>query len=194
MRRLLNYFTSHPTAANLLMAAFLLMGVLATPRLLRETFPRFSPTQVQISVAYPGATAEDVEEAICERVEEALEALSDVVEVTSEAREGSATIIAEMAEGGNIDRFINDVSTEVDAIDDFPDKVEAPIITQLNRMDFVMSVAVTGPMSAPDLKAYCDQLKRKLIASTDVTQVTVKGFSDHQIRIEVPAQALMPRA
>lgn len=191
MKRLLEYFTSHPTAANLLMAAFLLMGLLATPKLLRETFPRFSPTQVQITVAYPGATAEDVEEAICERVEEALEALSDIVEVTSEAREGSATIIAEMAEGGNIDRFLNDVSTEVEAIDDFPDKVEAPVISQLNRMDFVMSVAVTGPMSAPDLKAYCDQLKKNLISSTQITQVTVKGFSDHQIRIEVPARALM---
>ncbi|GFM32873.1 efflux RND transporter permease subunit [Desulfovibrio subterraneus] len=191
MKRILEYFTSHPTAANLLMAAFLLMGLLAAPKLLRETFPRFTPDKVQISILYPGATAEDVEESVCERVEEALEALSEVAEVTSEAREGSAVIIAEMTEGGDIDRFLNDVRTEVDAIDDFPEKVETPIITQLNRLDFVMSVAVTGPMSAPDLKAYCDQLKRQLLSETDITQVTVAGFSDHQIRIEVPAQALM---
>lgn len=191
MRRLLNYFAAHPTAANLLMAAFLLLGVLGAPKLLRETFPRFTPTKVQITVVYPGATAEDVEEAVCERVEESLEALSDVEEVTSEAREGSAIIVAEMTEGGNIDRFLNDVRTEVDAIDDFPDTVEDPVITQLNRLDFVMSVAVTGPMSAPDLKAYCEQLKKRLIATTDITQVTVAGFSDHQIRIEIPAKALM---
>ncbi len=191
MKRILEYFASHPTAANLLMAAFLLMGILATPNLLRETFPRFTPTKVQIAIAYPGATAEDVEEAICERVEDALESLSDVAEVTSEAREGSATIIAEMMEGGNIDRFLNDVTTEVDAIDDFPEKAEDPIISQLDRMDFVMSVAVTGPMSAPDLKAYCEDLKRRLVASTDITQVTIKGFSDHQIRVEIPARALM---
>ncbi|MFV0348339.1 MAG: efflux RND transporter permease subunit, partial [Halodesulfovibrio sp.] len=191
MKRILEYFAAHPTAANLLMAAFLLMGLLAAPKLLRETFPRFTPGKVQISILYPGATAEDVEESICERVEEALEALSEIAEVTSEAREGSAVIIAEMTEGGDIDRFLNDVRTEVDAIDDFPEKVESPVITQLNRLDFVMSVAVTGPMSAPDLKAYCDKLKRQLLSETDITQVTVAGFSDHQIRIEVPAQALM---
>ncbi|UZP67252.1 efflux RND transporter permease subunit [Desulfovibrio mangrovi] len=191
MRRILAYFASHPTAANLLMAAFLLMGLLAAPKLLRETFPRFTPDKVQISILYPGATAEDVEEAVCERVEEALEALSEIAEVTSEAKEGAAVIIAEMTEGGDIDRFLNDVRTEVDAIDDFPENVETPIISQLNRLDFVMSVAVSGPMSAPDLKAYCEQLKRQLLATTDITQITIAGFSDHQIRIEVPAQALI---
>ncbi|GFM36717.1 efflux RND transporter permease subunit [Desulfovibrio psychrotolerans] len=191
MKRILEYFAAHPTAANLLMGAFLLMGLLAAPKLLRETFPRFTPTQVQVSVAYPGATAQDAEEAICERVEEALESIADVAEVTCEAREGQATIVAEMVEGGNMDRFLNDVKTEVEAINDFPEKVEDPIISQLNRMDFVMSVAVYGPMSPTDLKAYCEQLKKRLMTATEITQITIAGFSDHQIRIEVPARALM---
>ncbi len=191
MRRIVEYFTSHPTAANLLMAAFMFLGVITAPSLLRETFPRFTPDRVQISIAYPGASAEDVEEAVCERVEEALESLSDVAEITSVATEGAASITVEMDEGGDINRFLEDVKTEVDAIDDFPAVVEDPVYTEMNRMDFVMSVAVTGPMSAPALKAYCEDLKDRIIASTDVTQVDVSGFSDHQIRVEISANTLM---
>ena len=43
------FFTRHPTAANLLMIAFIVLGVAALPNLLRETFPRISPKRVQIS-------------------------------------------------------------------------------------------------------------------------------------------------
>ena len=95
-----------------------------------------------------------------------------------------------MVEGGNLERFIAEVKTEIDAIDDFPDLAEAPTVRELNRTDKVISIAVSGPMSAQDLKVYAENLKTRLTAREDVALVEIQGFSDRQIRIALNATAL----
>ena len=129
---MIDYFARHPTIANLLMLAFLAVGAVAAPTLKRETFPRIKADTVQVTVAYPGASPEDVEEAICRRIEDAIDSVDGVGETQCEARESIATAKSEMVEGGNLDRFFADVKTEVDAIDDFPDQAENPY-PQTNR-------------------------------------------------------------
>jgi multidrug efflux pump subunit AcrB len=110
----IRYLASHPTAANLLMALLIAAGLIALPTLQRETFPDFSTDAVALDVVYPGASAEEVEEAICQRIEEAVERLTDLDEMRCDAREslGSATI--EMRPGGDLGRFLTDVKTEID--------------------------------------------------------------------------------
>ncbi len=186
---MIRFFAAHPTLANLLMIGFLAIGVFAAPTLLRETFPRVEPRKVQISVVYPGARAEDIEDAICQRIEDAVDGVTNVVEVSCEAVENRATAIVEMREGTNLDRFTADIKTEVEAITDFPDKSEQPIIRQLGRSDFVASVAVTGPRQRAELKAYAEVIKRRMLAA-GIPKVEIKGFSAHQIRVE-PKDALM---
>jgi multidrug efflux pump subunit AcrB len=86
---------------------------------------------------------------------------------------------------------MDDIKTEVEAIDDLPDEVERAIIKQFGKVDQVVSVAVTGPMSVPDLKLFCERFKDRLLLLEEVSQVNILGFSDHQIRIEIPAQNLL---
>ena len=187
----IHYFASHPTAANLLMISLIVLGLSVVGDLRRETLPDFTPTEVEIVVVYPGATAEEVENAICRRIEAVLESITDVIEIRSEGSENRARVVAKMAESGSIERFLNDVKTEVEAIDDFPDEAELPIIRQLGTTDLVLSVAVTGPMSVSHLKIFCEQLKERLLRSGEITQVDISGFSDHQIRVEISARTLM---
>ncbi len=183
---MIRFFTGHPTAANLLMIGFLAIGLYLAPSLKRETFPRIKPNEVQVTIAYPGARPEDVEEAICRRIEDAVDGVDNVYEVRCEAREGQATATLEATEGTNLDRFFSDIKTEIDAIAEFPVNAEAPIIRQLGRTDFVASVAVTGPVSRPDLKAYAEDIKEKMLRTGQIPKVEIKGFSDRQIRIEIP--------
>lgn len=182
---MIRYFAAHPTIANLLMIGFLAAGIYAAPTLQRETFPRIDPRRVQIDIAYPGARPEDVEESICRRIEDAVDGVNNVTRVECEARESLGRAVIEMVEGSNLDRFFADVKTEIEAIDDFPDKVEDPIIRQLGRTDFVASVAVTGPERRPDLKAYVEEIKTRMLQWGGIPKIEVVGFSDHQIRIEV---------
>ncbi len=65
-------------------------------------------------------------------------------------------------------RFLDDVKSEVDAIDDFPDQTEPPVIKELGRTDAVISVAVTGPEDPVALKAYAEDLKDRLMARDGV--------------------------
>ena len=159
---MIRYFAAHPTAANLLMVVFLVAGLAALPTLKRETLPDFTAQEVEVRIPYPGASAEDVEEAICQRLEDAIDGIEGVQETRCQAREGVGSAVVRMQENFSIDRFLDDVKTEVEAIDNFPDQVETPVIKQLGRTDQVASIAVTGPMSVTDLKAYAEDLKDRL--------------------------------
>lgn len=183
---MIRYFSAHPTAANLMMLAFVISGLFAAPFLARETFPRVEPRRVEIQVINPGARAEDVEEAICQRIEDAVDGIDNVAEITCAAREGLARAVVEMWEGGDLDRFATDIRIEIDAITDFPAQAEDPVVKQLGRTDFVASVALTGAASKPDLKTFAEELKDRMLRFGGIPKVDIKGFSDHQIRIELP--------
>ncbi len=187
---MIRYFVCHPTGANLLMALMVIIGLSALPELRRETFPDFAAQKLEIRLTYPGASAEDVEEAVCQRVEDALESISEVEEVVCVAREGLGTVVVEMMDDSDMARFMDEVKSEVEAISDFPEQVELPVINELGRTDKVVAVAITGPMSVSDLKAYAEQIKQRMQQTPEISQVEVLGFSDHQLRIEVSARAM----
>ncbi|WP_435099420.1 efflux RND transporter permease subunit [Arhodomonas sp. AD133] len=187
---MIRYFAAHPTAANLLLILIVAAGVLAAPTLKRETFPRYEPSEVGIDVAYPGAAAADVEDAVCARLEDAIEGVTDLGELRCEALDNRASLVAEMREGGRFPRFLDEVKTEVDAVDDLPERAETPLVRQLHRTEFVASMALAGDMAVPDLKAYAEILKDRLQGVAGVSLVNLRGFSDHQLRIEVPNPVL----
>jgi multidrug efflux pump subunit AcrB len=187
---MIHYFARHPTAANLLMLVLLVSGALTLSTLQRETFPDFTSSEVEIRVIYPGATAEDIETSICQRLEDAIDGVRFVKEVMSEARAGVGIVVAEMEEAGDIVGFKDEIDTEVGAITDLPEAAEDPVINQLNTKDPVLSLLVAGPMTAPDLKTHCEALKERLQRLPELSLVTIEGFSDRQFRVSLSAQAL----
>lgn len=187
---MIRWFALHPTAANLTMLSIIILGLISIPDLQRETFPRIKNDKVSIQVIYPGSTAEDVEDAICRRLEEALESLSELDEMICESSEGFARATAVMMEGDDMGRFLDDINAAVDAIDDFPEQTETPIVEELGRTDSVISIAITGPEDPIVLKAYAEDVKLRLLAETDIANVDIDGFSDLQIRVEIPAARL----
>ncbi|MGF1580649.1 MAG: efflux RND transporter permease subunit [Gemmataceae bacterium] len=187
---MIRFFAKHPTAANLLMVVFIVGGVLTLGNLRRETFPDFSSDKVQITIPYRGATAEEVEEGVCIRVEDALDEVTFINEIISDAREGLAIITVEMQDGGDFLKFKDEIDTAVRAIDDFPKDVEEPVLTELNKTDQVLSILVAGEMSPPDLKAYCEDFRRRMKQEAGVSLAVINGFSDHQFRVELSNEAL----
>ena len=192
---MIRFFAAHPTAANLTMAFFLVIGILALPNLLRETFPRVAPTEVQVTIPYPGATPDTVARAVCTRVEDALDGLRGLAEVRCDAFEARGIVIAKMRQGGDFGRFTADVASEVQAINDFPDTVEDPQIRQMGREDLVAVVAVRaeGVHELTELRALSEDLKTRMERWGGIPQVEVKGISEPTIRIELEeevAQAL----
>ena len=187
---MLEKFVNHRTVANLLMLTFIGVGLFALPNLQKESFPDFEASEVMVSVLYRGASAEDVEQGICLRIEDAIDSVQNVKKVTSVAQEGSAAITIEIEDGADVAEALKDIKVEVDAITDFPIGSEDPIITQLNRSVEVLTLAISGPMSTADLKDYCEDLKRRLRHLPISPLVEIEGFSDRQLRVELDSDAL----
>ena len=187
---MIRWFAGHPTASNLLLILFLAVGIFSAPKLLRETFPDYSPTEASITIAYRGASAIDVEEAICLRVSDALKGVNSLKELTCTAQDNVASAIATMSAGGNVSRFFDEIDTEINAITDFPANADAPIIKRLFTTDLVLALAVTGDMSFADLETYANSLEQNLFEIDNVAAVKIKGLSQRQWQIEVSSDLL----
>src|SRR5690606_40009541 len=98
------------------MVVFVLLGLVALPDLQRETYPVFEPSQIRISASYPGADAEIVDETLVQTIEEAIAGLDGVSSITSQAREGSASITVEVDDEVPIAEVLADVKSAVDSL------------------------------------------------------------------------------
>ncbi|MDH3715888.1 MAG: efflux RND transporter permease subunit, partial [Gammaproteobacteria bacterium] len=119
-----------------------------------------------------------------------MDAVSNLDELRCEAREGLAIAVADIQERADMKVFLDDINAAIDAIDTFPELAETVIVQELNRTDHVVSIAVTAPTTPAHLKRYCEDLKRRLLARGDIPQISIAGFSDHQLRIEFDANTL----
>lgn len=183
---MLRFFTSHPTASNLMMLVLIFLGLIALPELQRETLPSFKRVKIQVQVAYPGASPKDVEQAICLPMEDALDGINHLDELTCQATEGMALATAEMdRKTGDVGRFIADIRTEIDSITQFPDIVEKPTISQKRLYDPVISIAIASSMGKIELKEYSENLKRRIKRLQGVSLINITGFSDPQLRVEL---------
>ncbi|MCL1067969.1 efflux RND transporter permease subunit [Shewanella olleyana] len=182
---MINFFTRHPTIANLMMLAFFVVGLSSIGKIKRETFPEFSPPYIIASVVYPGASPAEVEESLCLRMEDAIDGLSDIEETKCDAQEGFASLTVKLTGDADMGRSLVDIQTEINAIKDFPSQIDPPTVKELDWAEPVVDIAIAADASLPHLKSYAEDLKRRLKIDAGVNLVTVSGFSDHQIRVEL---------
>lgn len=185
---MIKLFTRHPTVANLLMLTFFVLGISSLSSIKRETFPEFSSSYIIATIVYPGASPAEVEESLCLRMEDAVDGLSNIEEIKCDAQEGFASLTVKMDDSADISRALVDIQTEINAITDFPSQVEPPTVKELDWSEPVVDIAIAAQASWPHLKAYAEQLKRSLKIDYDVSLVTIAGFSDHQLRVELNEQ------
>jgi len=182
---MIRFFAQHPTAANLLMAGFIVLGLMNLPNLLMETFPQIPIKRITVNVAYPGATSADVERTVCRRIEDALDGIENIDELKCDSRENLALATVKIVEGKDIDQLMLDIDREINAISDFPAGVEDPVIEEAGRLSAASSVVITGIEDKPQLKNYAEAVKERMLQFGGIPQVEISGFSDRQFRIEV---------
>ncbi|WP_372614146.1 efflux RND transporter permease subunit [Halomonas sp.] len=187
---MIRWFADHPTASNLLLVLLLAAGLFAAPSLKRETFPDYRPVEVSVQVEYRGATAADVEDAICRRLYDAVKGVDFLNEVECVAQDNLASATVSMLAGGDAIRFLNDIDTEVNALTDLPERAEDPVVRELNRSDLVAAVAVSGDMPLDQLEDYALRLEDRLMALHGVANVAIHGLSQRQWQVEVPREVL----
>ncbi len=183
---MIRYFVKHPTLSNILMMAIIAIGLTSLGSLNRDSFPLIKPSKVQVTVAYPGASPGDIEDGICNPLEDATDGISFLEEQSCDARDNIAIFTLEMQEKGDIEAFADDIKTEVEAIQNFPDNIEQPVIKQLGRINRVSDIAITSEqLTLTELKALAEYYRDQLVAMPQIPIVRIEGFSTHQLQILV---------
>ena len=181
---MIRYFASHPTISNILMMAIVALGFASLSGLNKESFPQLKPSKVQVTVVYPGANPADVESGICNPLEDATDGISFLKEQQCDARDNIGIFTLEMQESGNMREFTDDIKTEIDAIQNFPDNIEDPVIKQLGRVNAVANIAITADKLTPsELKALAEYYRNRLLAMPQIPIVVMDGFSTHQLQV-----------
>lgn len=180
----------NPVMANLLVIMLIAAGAAGLFVMVRETFPRFSLDVITVTVKYPGADPEEVEEGICLKLEEALVGLEGAKKVYSTASEGVGTTIVECLEKANVMKVKDEIKTKVDAITTFPTDAEKPIVEEVKFRGEVCSIVLSGDIPERQLKELARHIENELLQSGIVTQTKISGIRDYQISIEIKEETL----
>jgi multidrug efflux pump subunit AcrB len=184
------WMAGHSVAANLLMLVLLIGGIALAYNIKKEVFPYFDMDMVRITVPYPGASPQEVEQGILLAIEEAVEGLEGADEVRSTAREGLGTVTVDMIEGENLQKLAQDIRNEVDRIVSFPEDIEEPTIAIVSRKRYVVSLALYGDQSERVLREYAEYIRERLLQEQDITQVEVISARNYEIDVEIPQNTL----
>ena len=184
------YMASNSVAANLFMFAILAAGLVALTGLEREAWPTLPFNTIEVSMAYPGATPEEVEESIVVKIEEQVNSLDDVKVVKSIAAPGMASIRIELKSGSDMGRALDDIKSAVGRIQSFPAGAERPEFREMTNRQSVIRLIVYGDISERSLKELAHRVEDELASLPSVSAVETSGVREYEISIEVPQNRL----
>ena len=185
MHRAIAWFSHNIVAANLLMTILVIGGVMALFSVHQEEFPNIEFEMVSISVPYLGAAPEEAELGVCVRIEEAIEGVEGIEKILSTASEGACAVQAQLFEGTDGSRALNEIKSQVDGISSFPVETEKPIVSKMTFRHNVIEIAVSGDAPERTLKEIARELRDDIAALDGVSQVDLMYTRPYEISVEV---------
>ncbi len=179
-------------AVNVFILAFLVFGVVGMLSLKSSFFPLTESKNIQITITYPGASPQEIEEGIVLKIEDNLKGLEGVERVTSTSRENSGSINVEIEKGRDVDFMLLEVKNAVDRVPTFPTGMEPLIVAKLEAVRPTISFAISGKdIPLVTLKQIGRQIENDLRAIDGISQIQIDGYPDEEIEIAVNENSLL---
>ena len=185
VKGLIGWFATNHVAANLLMIFIVCAGIYALFTVKKESFPNLQFDQVRVTVPYPGAGPEEVEEGIVVKIEEAVTNINGIKEVVGMAFEGSGQVMIEVKQGFDVGEVTDEVKLAVDGINTFPRDAERPIIAKQNFKRGALTVQVSGDLAEATMKSLAEQIRDEITALADVSSAEIWGGRPFEISVEI---------
>jgi multidrug efflux pump subunit AcrB len=182
-------FATHPVAGNLLMMLMIVFGLFGLSKLNRQVLPDFKLDVINITVAWPGASPQDVEENIVEAIEPEVRFIDGVDTTKATAFEGRAEIGITFKDGADMSVALTDVQSAISRVTTFPSDIESPVVKTLINADEVCRLEISGPFSEQALKFYSRKIRDDLL-DRGLTRIEIIGGRRSEIWVEVPETAL----
>jgi len=193
VNRAIAWFAENHVAANLLMMAIIIAGLLSAPYIKQSVWPDFEINYVSATVVYPGASPEDVEKSVTIRIEEEIEGVEGIVDVTSSANEGATNVSVELEDGADLGRALDHIEARIDGITTLPKETEEPVVSDVKFSGQVLDIAIYGAADERTLTRIGQKVRDDIAKLPGVTNVELAAVRPYEISIEVSERELQRR-
>lgn len=192
MKKIINYFIKYHVAVNVVILAFILFGLLGVKSLKSSYFPLTESHIIQITVVYPGASPQEIEEGVVLKIEDNLKGLAGVERVTSVSRENSGSITVEVEKERDIDFMLLQVKNAVDRVPSFPTGMEPLVVSKQEQIRSTINFALSGEnIPLLTLKKIARQIENDIRAMEGISQIEISGYPEEEIEIAVEENKLL---
>jgi len=186
VKRFLGFFIKYPVTVNVLMIASLIFGAVAWNNLNSTFFPLVPERFIVINAIYPGASPEEIEEGVVNKIEENLKGISGIDRFTSSSSENLATITVEVLRNANSKEVLDDVENAVNQIPSFPAGLEPVTVFLRENVTLSITFALQGEgLSLSALKSTAREIEHELRKMDGISKVELIGLPDEEIEIAV---------
>ncbi|WP_411826569.1 efflux RND transporter permease subunit [Luteolibacter sp. AS25] len=205
----IKWFTRNHVAGNFMMLVVLLAGFATWFKLKKEIFPEVSIDAVAVRIPYPNATPEEAERGVVIPVEEAIADLQGIKKIRGTAAQNVGSVMVEVETGYDVRNVMSDVKSRVDAIENFPEEAETPVLEEILIKAPVMSVTLTADTDEATLRKLAERVRDDLLTyeapkansmgtvfgrmfggTPKISQVEIAGTRPYEISIEVSEERL----
>ena len=191
MNKIISYFIKYPIAVNIIILAFVFFGFLGYKSLTSSFFPLSESNIINITLNYPGASPQEMEEGVVLQIEDNLKGLVGVDRVTSKSNENNAVITIETLREYDIDVILADVKNAVDKVPTFPSGMEPPIIGKREAARETIAFVVSGEnVPLKILKTKAQDIEKDLRRIKGISRISLGGFPAEEIEIAVKEDVL----
>src|SRR6056297_3440729 len=191
MRRLIQQFVQFPFYANIIIAVLLLAGSFGYLTMKKSFFPERTSREITISVFYPGASPEQMEEEVTTRIEQAIRGIVGIKEFTSTSSENFSRVQITTTGEYDLDETLMEVKNAVDGISSFPTAAERPIVYKRRSVSQAMFLSLYGDADVFTLKKYADRIEDDFLSSGVISQMGIFGYPELEISVEISEDDLM---
>ncbi len=185
------WFAKNDVAANILLVVIMLAGLyVMNAKVPVDMFPEIEIRNVNVSMSLPGASPQEVEEGITIKIEEAIQDLEGIRQLSSTSREGGATVSIEALDGYDVRTLLEEVKIRVDAINNFPIDAENLLIQVPQWRQDAIGVVLYGDYDAVTLRRMAEDVRDELAQLDAVTQAALDSTLPFEMSIEIPEWAL----
>ncbi len=190
MKGLIRAALANRVAANLVAFLLVVAGLIAVQTLNVRLFPQIDLKAVAITVPYPGATPNEVETSVVKPIEERLEGLEGVRQITGLAAKNVASVIVDLEQGTDNSAMLDDIQTEIDRITVLPQEAEEPQVILAEAQELALQIVIYGALEADALKKLAERVREDLTGFDSVSRVTIGGVPDYLIDVSVAPATL----
>lgn len=181
-----------PVPVNLLMVSIIIAGIFTGMTMRREFFPETDPEMATISLVYPGASPEEIEETMASKVEDAVVDIKDVDTLRTTLAEGGGGIVVEFDEGvTDTKAVVDDLERAVDALQDLPDEAERITVTEVEPVIPVTRLSVFGDVEEKILKKVIRQVRDELKTLPGMGKAQYSGLKQDELRVDINREKLL---